>query len=94
VVFDVVPPRIGSTVVGAYLLFIHLAGDAIAFPLVGSLSDRFSLERAVMVLPIAALLGGLVVLGALPTVTRDMARARSRPTGNMPASGSFPAVKR
>ena len=40
VIFDVVPASIGSTVVGAYLLFIHLAGDAIAFPLIGSLSDR------------------------------------------------------
>ena len=74
VIFDVVPANIGSTVVGAYLLFIHLAGDAIAFPLIGSLSDRFTLERAVVLLPVAALAGGLVVLGALPTVSRDMAR--------------------
>ena len=30
VIFDVVPARISATVAGAYLLFIHLAGDAIA----------------------------------------------------------------
>jgi sugar phosphate permease len=74
VIFDVVPARIGATVSGAYLLFIHLAGDAIAFPLVGSLSDRFGLDRAVMVLPVVALIGGIVMLGAMRTVTRDMHR--------------------
>ena len=36
VIFDVVPARISATVAGAYLLFIHLAGDAIALPLVGT----------------------------------------------------------
>ncbi|HEY8104604.1 MAG TPA: MFS transporter [Gemmatimonadales bacterium] len=74
VIFDVVPARVGATVAGAYLLFIHLAGDAIAFPLVGALSDRFGIDRAVFVLPSVALLGGLVVLGALRTVGADMKR--------------------
>ena len=78
VIFDVVPARIGATVSGAYLLFIHLAGDAIALPLVGSLSDRFGLDRAVMVLPVVALVGGIVMLGAMKTVTRDMARVARR----------------
>lgn len=74
VIFDVVPARVGGTVAGAYLLFIHLAGDAIAFPLVGALSDRFGIDRAVFVLPSMALLGGLVVLGAIRTVGPDMKR--------------------
>jgi sugar phosphate permease len=74
VIFDVVPPRISATVAGAYLLFIHLAGDAIALPLIGTLSDRFGLDRAVLLLPVVAILGGLVVLGAARTVGRDMAR--------------------
>lgn len=74
VIFDVVPARIGATVVGAYLLFIHLAGDAIALPLVGMLSDRFGLDRAVMVLPVVSLLGGIVMLGAMRTVSRDMGK--------------------
>ncbi|MGH7593879.1 MAG: MFS transporter [Gemmatimonadales bacterium] len=78
VIFDVVPASIGSTVVGAYLLFVHLAGDAIAFPLIGSLSDQFSLERAMLLLPLVALAGGVVTLGALPTITRDMARLAAR----------------
>jgi predicted MFS family arabinose efflux permease len=76
VIFDVVPSRIGATVAGAYLLFIHLVGDAVAFPLVGMLSDRYGLGSAILVLPAVSLLGGLVVLGAAPSVRRDSARAR------------------
>ena len=76
VIFDVVPQRISTTVAGAYLLFIHLAGDAIALPLVGFLSDQFGIGRAVLVLPAVSLLGGIVVLGAVRTVGRDMARVR------------------
>ena len=76
VIFDVVPARISATVAGAYLLFIHLVGDTVAFPLVGALSDRFGLDRAVLLLPV----GGDArrarsVLGAIRTVARDMAQA-------------------
>jgi hypothetical protein len=67
-----VPARVSATVAGAYLLFIHLAGDAVAFPLVGSLSDQFGLDRAVLLLPAVAMAGGVVVLGALRTVVGDM----------------------
>jgi sugar phosphate permease len=74
VIFDVVPPRISATVAGGYLLFIHLAGDAIALPLVGTLSDRFGLDRAVLLLPVVVIVGGIVVLGAARTVGRDMQR--------------------
>ena len=73
-IFDVVPARIGATVAGTYLLFIHLAGDAIAFPLVGALSDRFGLDRAVLILPAVAIAGGAIVMLATRTVERDMAR--------------------
>lgn len=75
VIFDVVPARISATVAGAYLLFIHLVGDTVAFPLVGFLSDRFGLDRAVLVLPSVALAGGMIILGAVGTVAQDMARA-------------------
>ena len=79
VIFDVVPARITATVAGAYLCFIHLVGDTVAFPLVGALSDRFGLDRAVLVLPGVALAGGLVLLGATRTVARDMARVTAEP---------------
>ena len=75
VIFDVTPKRIATTVSGAYLMFIHLAGDAVAFPLVGALSDRFGIERAIIVLPIAAMLGGAIVLSAVKALAGDTARA-------------------
>jgi MFS family permease len=59
------------------VFFTHIAGDAIAYPLVGSLSDRFGLQTAMLVLPAAAFLGGGLVLLALRTVARDQARVRS-----------------
>jgi len=59
------------------LLFIHLAGDAVALPLVGFLSDRFGIAKAVIILPIMAVIGGIVVLGGVRTVGRDMARVSS-----------------
>jgi sugar phosphate permease len=77
VIFDVVPPRISATVAGAYLLFIHLAGDAIALPLVGTLSDRFGLDRAILLLPSVVILGGVVVLFATRSVRRDMSRVET-----------------
>jgi MFS family permease len=84
-VFDAVPARIGTTVMGAYLLFIHIAGDSIAFPLVGILSDRFGLDRAIYLLPVAALIGGIVVLGASRWLVRDARRAVEATTGSYAA---------
>jgi predicted MFS family arabinose efflux permease len=75
VIFDVTPTRIATTVSGAYLMFIHLAGDAVAFPLVGFLSDRFGLERAIIMLPIASLIGAAIVLSAVRALEGDTARA-------------------
>lgn len=83
-VFDVAPARIGATVVGAYLLFIHVAGDAIALPLVGFLSDRFGIDRAIFILPSAAIAGGLVLFLGVQTVLRDMAFVAARTTATHP----------
>jgi MFS transporter, Spinster family, sphingosine-1-phosphate transporter len=77
VIFDVVPSRIATTVMGAYLMFIHLAGDAVAFPLVGFLSDHFGLHRAVVLLPVAALAGGLIVMSAVKSFAGDVVKARA-----------------
>ena len=82
VIFDVVPPAVRASVLGAFVLFSHLAGDAIAPPLVGYLSDRFELRRAMLILPAVGVLGGLVILVGLRTVRRDMARV-GRPDGRM-----------
>lgn len=77
VIFDVTPSRIATTVAGAYLMFIHLAGDAIAFPLVGVLSDNFGIQRAILLLPIASLVGALIALAGARTLARDTARAQT-----------------
>ncbi len=77
VILDVVPPAVRGSVLGAFLLFSHLAGDAIAPPLVGYLSDRFGLRPAMLLLPSVGLVGGLVILVALRTVARDMARVKA-----------------
>lgn len=74
-IFDVVPHQVGASVIGTYVFFTHLAGDAIAYPLVGTLSDRFGLRIAMLVLPAAAFLGGAIVLLAIRTVKADRARA-------------------
>ena len=79
VLFDVVPRGIAATVMGAYIFFIHIAGDAVALPVVGALSDRFGLRPALLSLPMVGLLGGVVLLFALFTVRRDMDRVRSLP---------------
>jgi MFS family permease len=78
VILDVVPPAVRASVLGAFVLFSHLAGDVIALPLVGHLSDQLGgIRRAVLVLPAAGLLGGLVILIAVRTVGRDMQRVRA-----------------
>lgn len=77
-IFDVVPPGIGASVMGTYVFFTHLAGDAVAYPLVGFVSDRLGLERAVLLLPAVGMLGALVFLMALRTVAADMQRLASQ----------------
>jgi MFS family permease len=81
VILDVVPPAVRASVLGAFVLFSHLAGDAIAPPLVGYLSDRFGLRPAMLLLPTAGAVGGLVMLIALTTVGRDMATGAGRREG-------------
>ncbi len=76
VVLDVVPPPVRASVLGAFVLFSHLAGDALAGPVIGTISDRVGLRTAMLVLPAAGVVGGLATLGALRTVGQDMARVR------------------
>lgn len=73
-IFDVVPASIGASVMGSYVFFTHFAGDAVAYPLVGFVSDRVGLESAMLLLPGVGALGGLVFLLGIRTVARDMRR--------------------
>jgi sugar phosphate permease len=75
VILDVVPPAVQASVLGAFVLFSHLAGDALAPPLIGYLSDRTgSLRGAMLLLPAVGLLGGVIILIGLTSVRRDMRR--------------------
>lgn len=77
VIFDVVPAAVRASVTGAFVLFSHLAGDALAPPLVGYLSDKTrSIQTAMMILPVAGVVGGFVILVALRTVGHDMRRVK------------------
>ena len=77
VIFDVVPAAVRASVMGVFVLFSHLAGDALASPLVGYLSDKTrSIQTAMMILPVAGVVGGGVILVALKTVGRDMKRVK------------------
>jgi MFS family permease len=82
-IFDVVAARVSASVVGAYLLFTHVAGDAIALPLVGALSDKFGIDRAMLILPVVTVIGGAVLLGAVRTVRGDSVRM----------TGEFPVLR-
>jgi MFS family permease len=84
-ILDVVRPAVRSSVLGAYVLFSHLAGDALAPPLVGYVSDQLAvplgseaaaLKTAMLILPSVGVVGGLVILIALRTVARDMQAVR------------------
>jgi len=73
-----VPPAVQASVRGVFVLFSHLAGDALAPPLIGYLSDRTgSLRTAMLLLPAVGVLGGVIILIGLTTVKRDMQRVSS-----------------
>lgn len=78
VILDVVPPAVQASVLGAFVLFSHLAGDALAPPLIGYLSDRTgSLRAAMLLLPAVGVLGGVIILIGLTTIKRDMQRVHA-----------------
>jgi len=55
-----VPPAERASAVALSILAIHLLGDVPSPWLIGFLSDRSSLGRAVMVVPVATLAAGII----------------------------------
>jgi MFS family permease len=49
-----------ATAIALGVFAIHLLGDALSPPLIGALSDRFSLAQAVKIVPIAVVIGGCI----------------------------------
>ena len=59
-IINVVSPHIRATAVALSIFTIHLLGDVPSPPIVGAISDALSLTRAVLIIPLAVLLGGLI----------------------------------
>ena len=67
-----------ATAIALGVFAIHLLGDALSPPLIGVLSDAFSLAQAVKVVPIAVLIGGGVWVFAALAQSRAGAQAAGR----------------
>ena len=59
-IVNVVSPHMRATAVALSILVIHVLGDVPSPSLVGLISDARSLSQAVLIIPIAVLLGGLM----------------------------------
>ena len=59
-IVNVVSPHIRATAVALSIFAIHLLGGVPSPPIVGAISDALSLTRAVLIIPVAVLLGGLI----------------------------------
>ena len=57
-IVNAVSPEMRATAVALSIFAIHIFGDVPAPTLVGVISDRSSLGEAVLILPMAALVGG------------------------------------
>ena len=62
---DVVHPGLRAMSLSLCVIVQHVLGSALGPPVIGALSDRYSLETAMTVLPLFALLaGGLFLIGS------------------------------
>jgi len=57
-IVNLVSPTARATAIALGVFSIHLLGDALSPPLIGALSDHFSLAQAVKIVPIAVVIGG------------------------------------
>jgi MFS transporter, Spinster family, sphingosine-1-phosphate transporter len=72
-----------ATAIALSVFAIHLLGDALSPPLVGLLSDHFSLAQAVKILPIAVVIGGCIWIWAARA--QGSSAAPSAPPAAVPA---------
>jgi MFS family permease len=63
VVVNVVSVNARALAMAVCIFTIHLLGDAIAPPIIGTLADRTSLARAVMIVPVIVALSGVLWIG-------------------------------
>jgi len=60
VTVNVVSPTMRATAMAAQIFFIHLLGDVPSPPLIGAISDASSLGKAVLVVPVAVFVSGVL----------------------------------
>jgi MFS family permease len=60
VIISEVPAAARAAAMAASILAIHLLGDGPAPTIIGALSDRFSLARAVLIIPVAIVVSGAI----------------------------------
>lgn len=88
VIHNVVHPSLRATALAIFVLLIHLGGDFLSPAIVGLISDRKSLQGAMMLLPILVFFAGLIALAAASVVGADMRRIEGTPT--VVSSGQSP----
>lgn len=59
-IVDVVPPSMRATAVAVSIFGIHIFGDVPSPPLIGALSDDFGLGTALLLIPLATLVSGVI----------------------------------
>jgi sugar phosphate permease len=74
-IVNLVSPTERATAIALGVFSIHLLGDALSPPLIGALSDHFSLAQAVKIVPIAVVIGGCIWCWAARAQARADARA-------------------
>jgi len=85
VIVSVVGPELRAQAVAVNIIIIHLIGDAPSTFLIGWAADRFGLQAGIALTLVALALAAVFILGAIPSLVRDLARVQALPTAAKPA---------
>ena len=86
VIVSVVGPELRAQAVAVNIIIIHLIGDAPSTFLIGWAADRFGLQAGIALTLVALALAAVFILGAIPSLVRDLARVQALPTAAKPAT--------
>jgi sugar phosphate permease len=80
VIHNVVEPGLRATALAIFVFLINVGGAAVSPFVVGLISDRRSLQGAMLLLPVIVFFAGLIALAAASVVAADMHRVERRLT--------------
>jgi len=89
VIHNVVHPSLRATALAIFVFLINLGGAALAPTIVGLISDRRSLQGAMLLLPFIVFFAGVIALAAASVVGGDMRRVEQR----LVLAGSGPGTR-